>query len=45
MAKSDEHYSSDKSGVIVENVGSWAVDKLRIVTDYVRIYLYQYFGR
>jgi three-Cys-motif partner protein len=36
MAHSDERYSPDDDGVIVENVGPWAVDKLRIVTDYVQ---------
>jgi hypothetical protein len=36
MAQSDEHYSPDEEGVIVENVGHWAIDKLRIVTDYVQ---------
>jgi three-Cys-motif partner protein len=36
MTQSDEHYSFDERGVIVENVGSWAVNKLRIVTDYVQ---------
>jgi three-Cys-motif partner protein len=36
MAQSDEHYSFDQDGIVVENVGVWAVDKLRIVTDYVQ---------
>jgi hypothetical protein len=36
MAQSDEHYSPDDEGVIVENVGPWAIDKLKIVTDYVQ---------
>jgi three-Cys-motif partner protein len=36
MVQSDQHYSPDEGGVIVENVGPWAIDKLRIVTDYVQ---------
>ncbi len=36
MAQRDpERYTQDDDGLIVEKVGSWAVDKLKIVTDYV----------
>ena len=30
-----ERYAQGDDGLIVEKVGSWAVDKLKIVTDYV----------
>jgi three-Cys-motif partner protein len=36
MAQRDEHYSRDDKGLLVENVGPWAVDKLKIVTDYIQ---------
>jgi three-Cys-motif partner protein len=36
MAQTGDHYSRDDKGLFVENVGAWAVDKLRIVTDYVQ---------
>jgi three-Cys-motif partner protein len=36
MAQNDEHYSLDDRGLLVENVGPWAVDKLKIVTDYIQ---------
>jgi len=36
MAQKDEHYSLDDEGLLVENVGPWAVDKLKIVTDYIQ---------
>jgi three-Cys-motif partner protein len=36
MAQRDEHYSLDDQGLLVENVGSWAIQKLKIVTDYVQ---------
>ncbi len=36
MAQRDaERYTQGDDGLIVEKVGSWAVDKLKIVTDYV----------
>ena len=36
MAQRDpERYAQGDDGLIVEKVGSWAVDKLKIVTDYV----------
>lgn len=36
MAQRDpEQYTSGDDGLIVENVGSWAVEKLKLVTDYV----------
>jgi len=36
MAQRDpERYTQGDDGLIAEKVGSWAVDKLRIVTDYV----------
>jgi three-Cys-motif partner protein len=36
MAQVGEHYSLDDEGLFVENVGPWAVDKLKIVTDYIQ---------
>jgi three-Cys-motif partner protein len=36
MAQRDEQYSLDEQGLFVENVGPWAVDKLKIVTDYIQ---------
>ncbi len=36
MAQREEHYSLDEQGLLVENVGPWAKDKLKIVTDYVQ---------
>jgi three-Cys-motif partner protein len=36
VAQKDEHYSLDEQGLLVENVGAWARDKLKIVTDYIQ---------
>lgn len=36
MVQKDEHYSLDEDGLKVENVGPWAIDKLKIVTDYIQ---------
>ena len=36
MAQRSERYSLDDDGLLVENVGPWAVDKLKIVTDYIQ---------
>jgi three-Cys-motif partner protein len=36
MAQKDERYSLDDEGLLVENVGPWAIDKLKIVTDYIQ---------
>jgi three-Cys-motif partner protein len=36
MAQRDERYSLGDDGLVVENVGPWAVDKLKIVTDYIQ---------
>jgi three-Cys-motif partner protein len=36
MVQKDEHYSLDEQGLAVENVGPWAIDKLKIVTDYIQ---------
>ena len=37
MAQRDpERYTQGDDGLIVERVGSWAVDKLKIVTDYIQ---------
>jgi len=36
MAQKEERYSLDENGLFVENVGPWAIDKLRIVTDYIQ---------
>jgi len=36
MVQRDEHYSLDEQGLPVENVGPWASDKLKIVTDYIQ---------
>jgi three-Cys-motif partner protein len=36
MAQKDERYSLDEHGLLVENVGPWATDKLKIVTDYIQ---------
>jgi hypothetical protein len=35
MARKDERYLLDADGLLVEKVGSWAKQKLKIVTDYV----------
>jgi hypothetical protein len=36
MAQRDpERYAQGDDGLIVEKVGTWAVDKLKIVADYV----------
>ena len=36
MAQRDpERYTQGDDGLIVEKVGSWAVDKLKILTDYI----------
>ena len=35
MTRKGGGYSRDENGLIVEDVGSWAIDKLKIVTDYV----------
>jgi three-Cys-motif partner protein len=36
MAQNDERYLLDDQGLLVEKVGPWAVDKLKIVTDYIQ---------
>jgi len=36
MAQQGKHYSLDEQGLWVENVGPWAPDKLKIVTDYIQ---------
>jgi three-Cys-motif partner protein len=36
MIQRDEHYSLDEHGLLVEDVGRWANDKLKIVTDYIQ---------
>src|SRR6266852_1176348 len=36
MVQRDERYSLDDQGLLVENVGPWASDKLKIVTDYIQ---------
>jgi hypothetical protein len=36
MVQRDERYSLDEGGLLVENVGPWATDKLKIVTDYIQ---------
>jgi three-Cys-motif partner protein len=36
MAQQGDHYSLDEQGLWVENVGPWAADKLKIVTDYIQ---------
>ena len=36
MAQQGDHYSLDEQGLWVENVGPWALDKLKIVTDYIQ---------
>lgn len=36
MVQKDEQYSWDEQGLLVENVGPWATDKLKIVTDYIQ---------
>ncbi len=36
MAQKDEQYSLDEHNLPVENVGSWATDKHKIVTDYIQ---------
>jgi three-Cys-motif partner protein len=37
MPVQGEHYWQDESGLWVENVGPWAKEKLKILTDYVQI--------
>ncbi len=32
-----EHYWQDEEGLWVENVGPWAKEKLKILTDYIQI--------
>jgi three-Cys-motif partner protein len=36
MVQRDERYTLDDQGLLVENVGPWAIDKLKIVTDYIQ---------
>jgi three-Cys-motif partner protein len=36
MVQRDERYTLDDQGLLVENVGPWASDKLKIVTDYIQ---------
>jgi three-Cys-motif partner protein len=36
MAQIDGNYLVDDAGLLVENVGPWATDKLKIVTDYIQ---------
>ena len=36
MAQQGDHYSLDDQGLWVEKVGPWALDKLKIVTDYIQ---------
>jgi len=36
MVQRDKHYSLDEQGLLVEDVGPWANDKLKIVTDYIQ---------
>src|SRR5271165_1234817 len=36
MVQKDEHYSPDENGLKAENVGPWAIDKLKLVTDYIQ---------
>ncbi len=36
MAQQGDRYSLDEQGLWVENVGPWATDKLKIVTDYIQ---------
>jgi len=36
MAQRGERYSLDEHGLLVEKVGPWAEDKLKIVTDYIQ---------
>jgi three-Cys-motif partner protein len=37
MAVKGEHYWQDEDGLWVENVGPWAKEKLKILTDYIQI--------
>src|SRR3954466_11124988 len=37
MPTKGEHYWQDKTGRWIENVGPWAEEKLKILTDYVQI--------
>jgi three-Cys-motif partner protein len=37
MPVNGEHYWQDENGLWVENVGPWAKEKLKILTDYVQI--------
>lgn len=37
MPTSGDHYWQDKDGLWVENVGPWAKEKLKILTDYIQI--------
>lgn len=34
--KEDDRYTLDEDGLWVEHVGSWAIEKHKIVTDYIR---------
>jgi three-Cys-motif partner protein len=36
MAQQGDHYSLDEQGLWLENVGPWAPEKLKIVTDYIQ---------
>jgi hypothetical protein len=36
MVQRGEHYSLDERRLLVENVGPWATEKLKIVTDYIQ---------
>jgi three-Cys-motif partner protein len=36
MPRVDEPYSRDEKGLLVESVGPWAIEKLKIVTDYIQ---------
>src|SRR5260370_7866624 len=35
MVQRDEHYTLDEQGLLVEKVGPWAKDKLKILADYI----------
>src|SRR4051812_19570071 len=37
MPTNGEHYWQDENGLWIENVGPWAKEKLKILTDYVQI--------
>src|SRR5258708_10343725 len=36
MVQRDEHYTLDEQGLLVEKVGPWGKDNLRILADYIR---------